>query len=275
MIQINRNSTFVAIGKAILFCIVNTVLLKLSLYIVSTIPVQFDGFVSSSIGPILVLVTTYLFIRFDKQSFSRIGLKFEPATFKKFLVGFILGLGIMSLYVLCLLYSLGLRIQPNSNISFLFLLLNVLPIIIMLAFMEEVIFRAYPLVIIKNKLGQTASLVITSLLFGFYHLFFGWGIAGFISTSTWGLAFGLLAILSKGISMPTGFHAAGNFAQLILGTTGNTYSIWHIADKNGLQIKNFVASATATIIAELVLLALIILWMRLTLRKTNYRQAQF
>jgi len=75
--------------------------------------------------------------------------------------------------------------------------------------------------------------------------------------------------------MPTGFHAAGNFAQLILGTTGNTYSIWHIADKNGLQIKNFVASATATIIAELVLLALIILWMRLTLRKTNYRQAQF
>ena len=206
MIQINRNSTFVAIGKAILFCIVNTVLLKLSLYIVSTIPVQFDGFVSSSIGPILVLVTTYLFIRFDKQSFSRIGLKFEPATFKKFLVGFILGLGIMSLYVLCLLYSLGLRIQPNSNISFLFLLLNVLPIIIMLAFMEEVIFRAYPLVIIKNKLGQTASLVITSLLFGFYHLFFGWGIAGFISTSTWGLAFGLLAILSKGISMPTGFY---------------------------------------------------------------------
>ena len=57
----------------------------------------------------------------------------------------------MSLYVLCLLYSLGLRIQPNSNISFLFLLLNVLPIIIMLAFMEEVIFRAYPLVIIKTN----------------------------------------------------------------------------------------------------------------------------
>jgi len=177
----------------------------------------------------------------------------------------------MSLYILCFVYSLGLKIQPNKNANLLFLLLNVLPTIILLAFMEEIIFRTYPLIILKNKIGQFTALITTSILFGLYHLAFGWGITGFISTSIWGLAFGLLAIYSNGISMSTGFHASGNLVQLALGTTGSSYSIWNTAYKNGQQVKNFPASELTIIVAQLILLLFILLFMKWVFKKTNYR----
>jgi len=177
----------------------------------------------------------------------------------------------MSLYILCFVYSLGLKIQPNKNVNLLFLLLNALPTIILLAFMEEIIFRTYPLIILKNKIGQFTALITTSILFGLYHLAFGWGITGFISTSIWGLAFGLLAIYSNGISMSTGFHASGNLVQLALGTTGSSYSIWNTAYKNGQQVKNFPASESTIIVAQLILLLFILLFMKWVFKKTNYR----
>jgi len=99
--------------------------------------------------------------------------------------------------------------------------------------MEEIIFRSYPLIILKNKTGAMTALMITSILFGLYHVVFGWGIQGFFSTSIWGLAFGLLAIYSNGISMPTGFHAAGNLVQSAMGMTGASYGIWNVVSING------------------------------------------
>ena len=137
--------------------------------------------------------------------------------------------------------------------------------------MEEIIFRAYPLITLKNKVGQFMALIITSILFGLYHLLFGWGITGFISTSIWGLAFGLLAIYSNGISMPTGFHSAGNLMQLALGTTGSSFSLWNTVYKSGQQIKDFPNNGFTVIIAPLILLILIIPFMKCVFRKTNYR----
>lgn len=256
-------------AKAILFCVINVALLKLALFITSAIPGLSNNLLSSSVGPALVLVTTVVFLKIDHISFSDIGLKFELSTGRRFLTGFILGAFVMSIYVLAVLYAEGLSVMPNKNANALFILLQALPIIILLAFMEELLFRAYPLVILENKTGPLAAIVITSFLFGLYHFVNGWGIAGFISTATWGLAFAVLAVYSKGISMPTGFHAAGNLVQLVLGTTGNHFSIWNPTYKNGQLVQQFSTSTSTTVIAELLLLGVIILFIKLLVRKTN------
>jgi len=137
--------------------------------------------------------------------------------------------------------------------------------------MEEIAFRAYPLITLKNEVGAIAALVITSILFGLYHIVFGWGIAGFFSTSIWGLLFGFLAIYSNGISMPTGFHSAGNLVESALGVTGSSYGIWNIVSKNGQPIFNFSKSQTLIIIAQFILLTLIILCIKWVLRNKNFR----
>jgi len=271
MEKVNHNSTSVIIGKAVLFCAINTGLLRLSLFITAAIPGLSNNFLTSTIGPILTLLITYLFLQSGKKTFSSIGLQFEFSTLWKFGAGLLLGAGIMSLFILSIVYSSGLAIQPAKNGNLLFLLLTALPTIILLAFMEELVFRAYPLIILKNKPGPWMALIITAILFGLYHVVFGWGIAGFFSTSIWGLVFGLLAIYSNGISMPTGFHPAGNLVQAALGLTGSSYGIWNIVSINGQQVNNFSNSQPAIIIAQLVLLLLVIIIIKLVLGNKKFR----
>lgn len=175
---------------------------------------------------------------------------------------------IMAVFIICFIYSIGLKMRLSKDASILPLILNALPIIILLAFMEEVIFRAYPLVILKNGPGNIPAVVITSILFGLYHVVFGWGMTGFLSTGIWGLAFGTLAIYSNGISMPTGFHAAGNFIQMALGSSGSSYNITEIVYKDGSPVKNY-SDNQATIIATLILFLFILLCMKWLLPKKN------
>lgn len=271
MTHANHNSTFIILSKAVLFCAINTGFLWLSLFVMSSIPGMPKNFLSSTIGPILVLSITYLFLKLDKKSFSSIGLKFESSTLKKFFTGILIGVGITSLFMLSIIYASGLKIQLIKNVSFLFLLVIALPTIALLAFMEEIVFRSYPFIILKNTAGTLPALIITSILFGAYHVVFGWGITGFFSTSIWGLAFGLTAVYSNGISMSTGFHFAGNLVQSALGLTGSSYGIWNIASKNGQHVNNFQNIQTTMIIAQLILLAVIVVCLKLVLKDKNFR----
>ncbi len=255
--------------KAVLFCAINIAILKLALFAQTTFLGGRQDFLSSLVGPILVLVVTYLFLKFDRKSFGAIGLRPDTSTFWRFLAGAVLGIAVMSIYIVAVIYSLGLQIRLNNGGSIPYLLANALPIIILLAWMEEVVFRSYPLVILNERIGRFAALLITCILFGLYHLVFGWGIAGFFSTAIWGLGFGLLALYSKGISMPTGFHAAGNFMQLALGTTGSAFSIWHITFSNGEAVKSFTTSLSTTVISQLALLVVILIFGWLIFRRSS------
>ena len=257
--------------KAVLFCLINIAILKLSFYVQTLIFGSSQGLLSSLIGPILVVLVTYLFLKWDGKSFAAAGLTVQRSTFRKFVVGVVLGILVMGAYIVCIIYSLGLEIRGNNSASIPYLLVNALPTIILLAWMEEVVFRSYPLVILNQGAGRLAALLITSALFGLYHLVFGWGIAGFFSTAIWGLGFGLLALYSKGISMPTGFHAAGNFMQLALGTSGSAFSIWHITYSTGEPVRNFATGLSTTIISQLVLLTLVLIVAWVIFRITDRR----
>ena len=90
-----------------------------------------------------------------------------------------------------------------------------------LAFMEELAFRSYPFFKLKDAFGVWVAQFAIAILFALYHYIGGWSLfASFAGPGVWSFAFGLLALRSNGIALPTGFHFGLNLA---LAAIGNKY----------------------------------------------------
>jgi|GEM_PF-7084901 membrane protease YdiL (CAAX protease family) len=210
------------IFKAILFCAICAGFLKLLSYLSSSISGLNNGFLSSSLAVGTTLLITFLFLRFDKKRFSDIGLRFDKSTFKKFFAGFIIGVLVIFLLILGVAHLSEYKIEPNTNANVKFLLTLSLPITFLLAYMEEVAFRAYPLVTLRKRIGWVGAI----------------------------------------IAMPTGVHTSMNLTQAVFGLTGNSFCIWNLVDKNGIQIKDFSSVQVFVTLAQVILaaIAIIVVW---------------
>jgi len=183
-------------------------------------------------------------------------LVFERNTLAKFFLGIIVGVLIMGLLATGVLYFTHAKVEVNQNSNLFHFLLVTSPLLF-LAFMEELAFRAYPLEILKNKIGVAPAIGITSILFALYHLANGWTFASaFLGPAIWGLLFGLAAIYSKGIAMPTGIHYAANLTTSALGDKNTSSSLW-IVKQTDTVITTYKGIDLATILPSLVLLILV------------------
>jgi CAAX protease family protein len=259
------------IFKSVLFCIVFTGLLVVFSFFKSFIPNKFERFAYGTIATAVSFLTTYLFLRFDKKPFADVGLKFENSTVRKFCVGILIGVGLMGLMTMSVIYFSGFKIELNKNSNLLNFLFWTSPLIL-LALMEEVGFRAYPLVILKDKVGIRASIIITSILFALYHIPNGWTISdAFFGPAILGLIFGLAATYSNGIAMPTGIHYAINLTTSAFGAINNTVSIWTIRQSNTPTLASHQGTDFATRIPNLCLLVFAIICLELYVGRKNYR----
>ena len=269
--KIQINSQIKAVFKASLFCIVFTGLFIILSFTKSTIPDKFERIAHGIIGTITAILATYLFLKFDKKSFADIGLKFNKTTLTKFFLGVTIGVGIMGLGAISVIYFSNLKIELNKNSSILNFLFWTFPLI-PLAFLEEVGFRAYPLTKLKDKIGIRNSILITSILFALYHLANGWTIQNsFLGAGVWGIIYGLAAIYSNGISMPTGMHYAANLTTAAFGISNTSFNIFVLKQKNGLTLENYQSSQLTVLIPQISFLLFGIICMELYLRKKNYR----
>jgi membrane protease YdiL (CAAX protease family) len=266
----NLNTRITYIFKSILFCIVFTVLFVIFSFTKTFVPGKFERIAHGAIGTIVALLTTYLFLKIDKKSFADIGLKFEKTSLKKFIFGILIGIAIMGLLTLSVILFSNFKIETNNNSNILTFLFWTIPLI-PLAFMEEVGFRAYPLIILKDKLGIRNSILITSILFALYHIANGWTIQNsFLGAGVWGIVYGLAAVYSNGISLPTGIHYAANLTTSAFGISNTSFNIWVLKQKNGMTLENYQSSQLLTLIPQISVLLLGILCMEWYLRK-NYR----
>ena len=121
-----------------------------------------------------------------------------------------------------------LRLVPAASFSFSSFLVWTLAFI-PLAFMEELAFRAYPLVVLRREIGVWPSLLVSTILFSLYHIASGWSIPlSFLGPGIWGLVFGLVALRSGGIAMSTGLHYATNVVQAAIGMSGGFAPLWRL-----------------------------------------------
>ena len=259
------------ISKSILFCIVFTGILIVFSLTKGFLPNRFERLGHGIIGALAAFLTTALFLKFDRKRFSDIGLTIERTTIVRFFAGIIIGVIIMGLLAAGVIYFSNLTVQVNPRSNAWHFLLVTFPLI-PLAFMEELAFRAYPLQILKDRVGIRPSIIITSILFAAYHIVNGWSIASVVlGPAVWGLVFGLAAVYSKGIAMPTGIHYAVNLTTSALGAKDTAASIWTVKQVN-TPAAEYQGTDWAMILSSLVLLIFAVTCLELYMRrKTSSR----
>ncbi len=213
--------------KAIVFCALFTGLfVRFSMF--NTAPETYKRLVHGLIGTAAAFITTFIFLRSDKKSFAAIGLQLQRSTLPKFFAGILMGTGIMGALVMGVLYftHTGVELNPQANmLRFLWATIALLP----LAFMEELGFRAYPLRLLQDTTGIRLAIFITSVLFALYHIANGWTVrSSFYGPAVWGLLFGIAAVYSKGIALPTGIHYAANLTTAAFSENANAQSLFII-----------------------------------------------
>lgn len=253
--------TAICFLKAFLFCTVFTGLFIILSFTKFFVNEEFERIAHGTIGTFAALLTTFLFVKFDKKTLRDVGFKFERNTFRNFFFGVLAGIILMGMLSSSVIFFSNFKVETNSNSNVLNFLLWTSPLIL-LAFMEEVGFRAYPLNILKDKTGIRNSVIVTSILFALYHLANGWTIQNsFLGAGVWGIIYGLAATYSNGISMPTGMHYAANLTTSAFGISEGSFNVWVLRSKDGLSLENYQSSPLTTLIPQISLLAFAIICM--------------
>ncbi len=242
------NSKIKSLGIAVLYCVLFRLSFGLGGPIKDAVSIEYYWYALGAFGTLSILLLTWAFLRFEKKSFADIGLKWESKTPIRFGKGFLIGVAISCTMLWAIIVLGDLKIEWAENYelpSFLLWSLAFIP----LAFMEEVAFRSYPFVKLHQDFGLRFTQVVLAILFAFYHLGEDSIVTIFIGPGVWAFVYGMAAVYSKGISLPTGLHFGANFVLAILG------------DKKGIDpilIVDYAKEATPEMIAHTETLGIII-----------------
>jgi uncharacterized protein len=251
------------------FVVVFIIVFMLLSQIKNFIPVEFERYSHGIIGLIAALGTVWIFLKFEKKSFKSIGLKWENKTPIKFSLGLLFGLVIGSLMILSQVMYSGMEISHSEDyniISFLLWSSALIP----LAFLEEIAFRSYPFIKLNKAFGLRITQIIIAILFSLYHILNGWSLGlAFLGPGIWSLAYGLSAVFSDGISMPTGLHYGVNFVLASISSQNGIEGIWTINFPENVSETVLKANENFGIGIQLALLVLCILGIELYIAKTQ------
>lgn len=122
--------------------------------------------------------------------------------------------------------------------------------------MEEIAFRAYPFLKLNRVFGLRITQFIVALVFAFYHIIQGWDIQiAFLGPAIWALVFGLAAIWSNGIALPTGIHVALNLIQQLTGIKSGAYaSIWVLEHEENAPAEAIALADTVGLATQILVL---------------------
>lgn len=144
----NKKTT--AFVQSILCCILFTGVLALVSPLKHLLPPQFERYAYGAIGIAVALGIVWLFGKWSKQGAADMGLAWRPATIKNFAIGFILGL-LLSVIAFCVVTGVnGLPVVPvkDQDIGVFFVWAMSL---LLLSLMEEIAFRSFAFVQVKNN----------------------------------------------------------------------------------------------------------------------------
>lgn len=215
------------------------VLFMLSLLIVGGLispifPELWERFIYGIFGTIAAIGITWLFVKGEGKSFREYNLVWKRNTLFNFSKGLVVG-------VILLLFIIGLLVLFSNielvsstqtwNIGNLFWILAIIP----LALMEEIAFRSYTFLELNHRYGFRLTQWLVAIAFAFYHIVQGWNIStAFFGPAIWAFVFGLGAIYSRGIALPTGIHVALNIGQQVFGMQGeNSNAVWVLKHPEG------------------------------------------
>ncbi|MCI1266029.1 MAG: CPBP family intramembrane metalloprotease [Saprospiraceae bacterium] len=238
------------------------VLFMLSLLIVGgfispIFPEQWERFIYGIFGTIAAIGITWVFVKWEGKSFRDYNLVWKRSTLFNFSKGMVIGV-ILLLFIIGLLVlfsDIELVASINKwNIAQLFWMLAIIP----LALMEEIAFRSYPFLELNHRYGLRLTQWFVAIAFASYHIVQGWNIStAFLGPAIWAFVFGLGAIVSRGIALPTGIHVALNIGQQVFGMQGeNSNAIWILKQPEGSSAEAIARTDQVGLMSQIIILVL-------------------
>lgn len=182
------------------------------------------------LGTALILLITWIFIQSENKALKDYALVPDGNTTLKFFGGLAIGIGSNAILILILVVLTDFQILLNPKMPSLTMSLWYLGIV-PAAFMEELAFRSYSFLKLNKLVGLRIAQIMTAMAFALYHVPLSWTVSvALLGPGIWSLVFGITAIYSKGISMPTGIHIGINFVQAIVGMSAGVESFWVITE---------------------------------------------
>ena len=157
---------------------------------------------------------TWGFLRHEGVQLGDLGLFWRQRWLTNALLGTAAGLLMLLLMLGVLLWFAGVTVATSESQTWAVLLMASVPVVFFLALMEEVMFRGYLLFKLRQAWGIRAAVYFTAIVFGLYH---GLVVESLIGPGVWGLVYAWLALVSKGLVLPTMFHFGLNWGQTLFG----------------------------------------------------------
>jgi uncharacterized protein len=226
------------------------------------LPVQWKQWLNAAAGMLAATAATWCLLKIEKKGFSDIGLIWQTKTLKRFFTGILIGTGLFALLILSLLAFTELRLTTAATPFPIVAVIGYL-VIIPLALMEEMAFRAYPLVRLNTAFGWRIGQLLVALAFALYHIIIGWDpMVAILGPGIWAFVFGAGAQFSKGIALPTGIHVALNVCQPLLGMGGaDKASVFTLGVEEGVSAAVTTHANNVGIAIHLILLVLTLAFM--------------
>ena len=260
-----------AVTKTVIYWLLFLIFLLGSRFISgSIVPAKWERYAYGILGCLAAFFSVWLMVKSENKSLSDYGLAWQKNTFPKFIQGFFTGTFFFAIIILLLLGFTQYTVVANPVSWNPWLLIGHLSII-PLALMEEVAFRSYPFIKLNQIFGLRITQVVIAIIFALYHILQGWGILiAFLGPGIWALVFGLSAVWSNGIAVPTGIHVSLNLMQQIVGMNNNkANSILNLSMPARSSAAVIASAEVWGIIIQLLVLAAAIIFTAMYIRKTN------
>lgn len=255
--------------KATLFAFLFIVLFFVLSLFKGLVSVNFERVIHGLIGTLAALITTVLFLKYDKLKWADIGLVYTSKTFLNFGKGILLGCLLMGALTLGVVYLSGFKMVFNSNFKiaqYFIITLHLIP----LAFMEELAFRAYPLRVLQKVASPRIVVYFTAFLFGAYHIANGWTLQNaFLGAAVWGIIYGTAALYSGGIALPTGLHFACNWVTSAFAISAEKSNLFILQSAAGGSLANYQSSNLAELLPQLIVLVIGICGLELYIKNSK------
>jgi membrane protease YdiL (CAAX protease family) len=169
---------------------------------------------------VLVLTVTWLCLHLERQGFREIGLAPTRRHILQAGAGFVVGAGVFSALAVVQAAAAGQTWTVNPDRVITTVLVGVVGVLVMVV-LEEVLFRGYAFRRLRDIGGDRLALVVSSVVFGLWHLLGRpyWGMGAFFVAALpalGGLVFGYALLRSGSLLLPVGLHAGGNWASTSL-----------------------------------------------------------
>jgi membrane protease YdiL (CAAX protease family) len=190
-----------------------------------------------------IAALTWAYLQWEGRDAGSVGLRLQRGSWPRFVLGIAMGLALYAVYLALVTIVTGsVRLVPAAGVDARATALAIATYLA-LSSMEELGFRGYPLRRLEERIGRLSALGIGAVAFGLLHLAYGWSLStAMVGAVAGGFLFGMAALVSRGLALPIGLHAAWNIAGWAVGEKGGT-GIWRLVAED--QAVPYAATAGA------------------------------